>query len=207
MKVSEAARLERIRGVTANYFFWQGLRWVPGGFIMLIAGLLWSDWWPFTGLVEDVVLIGALLAVLSASVAIGRYYRKVFGRVSGVPGQHALRNALKWFVFYPAMLASLLIDGLTRIPFFVSGIVWGVAIVAYWWSTGRGRHHYLVAAAGLFVLAFLPTLEVVASGEPILSLFFVVLGGIYMVGGVLDHLELRRLLPPIASDAEADTVL
>jgi hypothetical protein len=207
MNLSEPARLERIRGVTANYFFWQGLRWVPGGFIMLIAGLIWSDWWPFTGLAEDAVLIGALLAALGASMVIGRYYRRTFGHVSGIPGQHARRNAIKWFVFYPAMAASLLVDGLTRGPIFLSGIIWGVAIVAYWWSTGRGRHHYLVAAGGLMVLAFLPTLNVVASGTPILSLFFIVLGGIYMVGGVLDHLELRRLLPPVAAGAETDSTL
>jgi hypothetical protein len=204
MELSEA-RLERIRGVTANYFFWQGLRWVPGGFILAIAGLLWSDWWPFAGWVEDVLLIGALLAALGISVAIGRYYRRVFGNVSGHPRQHARRNAVKWLVFYPSMSASLVIDGLVQPPLLLSGIVWGAAIVAYWWSTGRGRRHYLVAASILFVLAFLPALGVVSVGPPILSLFFIILGSIYIVGGVLDHLELRRLLPPVPS--EADTTL
>lgn len=31
------------------------------------------------------------------------------------------------------------------------------------------------------------------------SLFFIALGGIYLVGGVLDHLEIRRLLPPVTA--------
>jgi hypothetical protein len=202
--MSEEARLERIRAVTANYFFWQGLRWVPGGLILIIAGLLWSDWWPFTGWVEDALLIGALLAAIGISLAIGRYYKRVFGSVKAIPRQHARRNAIKWLVFYPAMLASLLIDGLTEIPFLVSGIVWGGAIAAYWWSTGRGRGHYLVAAAAVASLSLFPTLGVVGSGAPILSLFFIIIGGIYIVGGVLDHLELRRLLAPAPGDPEGD---
>lgn len=193
------ARLERIRGVTANYFLWQGLRLVPGGLIMVIAGLLWSEWWPFTGWGEDVLLIGALLGALGASVVIGRYYRRVFGQVRSIPGLHARRNAIKWLVFYPAMLASLLIDTFIRFPFLASGIIWGAAIAAFWWSTGRGRYHYLVAASVLVVLTFLPTLGMVARGRPTVSLFFIVLGVIYMVGGVLDHLELRRLLPPVTA--------
>lgn len=204
MMTSDQARLDRIRGVTANYFFWQGLRLVPGGLILVIGGLLWSDWWPFTGWVEDALLVGVLLAALSVSLAIGRYYQRVFGQVQVIPGHRARRDAIKWLVFYPAMFASLLIDALTRIPFLISGIIWGAAIVAFWWSTGRGRYHYLVAASVLVVLTFLPTLGMVARGTPMLSLFFIVLGGIYIVGGVLDHLELRRLLPPVTADTEAE---
>lgn len=196
---SDHARLDRIRGVTANYFFWQGLRLLPGGLIMVIAGLLSSDWWPFTGWVEDALLVGVLLAALGVSLAIGRYYRRVFGQVQVIPAQHARRNAIKWFVFYPAMLASLLIDAFSRVPFLTSGIVWGAAIAAFWWSTGRGRYHYLVAASVLVLLTFLPTLGMVAPGRTMVSLFFIVLGGIYIVGGVLDHLELRRLLPPVTA--------
>ena len=198
MTMSEA-RLERIRGVTANYFFWQGLRLVPGGLIIVLAGLIWIDWWPFTGWMEDALLIGVLPGALGASVAIGRYYQRVFGEVRAVPRQHGRRNTIKWLVFYPAMIASLLIDNLTRIPFLVSGIVWGAAIVAFWWSTGRGRNHYLVTASVLVVLAFLPAIGTVAGGRPLVSLFFIVLGGIYMLGGVPDHRELRRLLPPVTA--------
>ena len=104
MTMSEA-RLERIRGVTANYFFWQGLRLVPGGLIIVLAGLIWSDWWPFTGWMEDALLIGVLPGALGASVAIGRYYQRVFGEVRAVPRQHGRRNTIKWLVFYPAMIA------------------------------------------------------------------------------------------------------
>lgn len=205
--MSEEAKLERLGSVTANYFFWQGLRWVPVGLILVLAGLLWSDWWPFTGWVEDTLLIGVLLVALGLSAGIGRYYRQAFGHVSLRPRQHARRNVVKWLVFYPAMTISLLVDGLTRIPFFLSGLVWGTAIIAYWWSTGRGRHHYVVAGALVGGLTFLPAAGVVDVGSDILSLFFVVLGVIYMVGGVLDHLELRRLLPPAPSDSAGGTGL
>jgi hypothetical protein len=199
MMMADETKLDRIRSVTANYFFWQGLRLVPVGLILVTAGLLWTDWWPLTGWVEDVVMVAVLLAALGVSVAVGRYYQRVFGHVADIPRLHTRRNAIKWLVFYPAMIASLLIDALTQIPFLISGPIWGAAIFAFWWSTGRGRNHYLVAASLLVALAFLPTLGMVAGGRPTLSLFFIVVGGIYVVGGLLDHLELRRLLPPVTS--------
>lgn len=198
------ARPDRIHRVTANYFFWQGLRWLPGGFVLATAGFLWSEWWPFTGWVEDGILIAVLLASIGSSMAIGRYYQRAFGEVRGVPHEHVRRTRIKWLIVYPLMAGSLLVDGLAKPPFLLSGIVWGAAIVAYWWSTGRGRNHYVVAASILLAMSLLPTLGTVAAGPPSLSLFFIMVGGIYIVGGVLDHFELRQLLPPVPADTEAE---
>ena len=194
--------LDRVRQVTENYFFWQGLRWIPPGFLLVAAGLSWSDGWPLTGVASDAVLLAVIVIGVLASTVIGRHYRRVFGQVQGIPGQHQRRNTIKWALVYPAMAASLVIDGLFEPQFFISGLVWGASVTAYWWSTGRGRPHYLIAAAILFAFAFLPVAGLVAAGRPILSFFFVVMGGIYIVGGVLDHLELRKVLPPIPPDGE-----
>ena len=35
-----AADLDRVRAVTANFFFWQGLRWVPLGSILILSALI-----------------------------------------------------------------------------------------------------------------------------------------------------------------------
>jgi hypothetical protein len=38
--------VERIRRVTSNYFFWQGLRWVPIGLVVMALGLRRTNWSP-----------------------------------------------------------------------------------------------------------------------------------------------------------------
>jgi hypothetical protein len=148
------------------------------------------------------VLLAVVVVGAFASTAIGRHYQRTFGQVQGIPGHHRRRTTAKWALVYPAMAASLVVDGVLEPRIFISGFVWGAAIAAYWWSTGRGRPHYLIAVALLFAFAFLPTAGIIAVGRPILSLFFVVMGGIYIVGGGLDHLALRKVLPPIPSDGE-----
>src|SRR5690242_19776943 len=40
MTPRETASLDRINAVTANFFFWQGLRWVPLGVALLVVA--WS---------------------------------------------------------------------------------------------------------------------------------------------------------------------
>jgi hypothetical protein len=194
--------LERVREVTDNYFFWQGLRWIPPGFLLVVAGLSWTDGWPLNDAASTAVLLAVLVVGAFASTAIGRHYQRTFGQVQGIPGQHRRRTATKWALVYPAMAASLVIDGVLKPRILISGFVWGAAIAAYWWSTGRGRRHYLTAVALLVAFAFLPTLGTISVGRPILSLFFVVIGGIYIVGGLLDHLALRKVLPPIPPDGE-----
>lgn len=71
-----------------------------------------------------------------------RYYSRTMGHVSPDLSLTKRRSAVKWFVIYPAMGLSLVIDGLLTPPLFATGAVWAVAFVLYWWSTGRGRELY-----------------------------------------------------------------
>lgn len=199
-------QLDQIRRVTDNYFFWQGLRFVPMGAALLVVGLRWSPGWALSAGWSDVVMYGALGIAVWASAAIGSYYRRAFGDVHGTPGAHQRRSATKWLVVYPVMALSLIVDGAFAPPVFISGPVWGMAVLAYWWSTGRGRQHYLVAAALLAGFGLLPTLGLVAPGRAGMGPFFALLGGVYLVGGVLDHLALRRLLPPVRGDDDPSPV-
>ena len=143
------------------------------------------------------LLVAALVLALAAFSWIGGYYDRSFGVVRGIRNRHERRDAIKWWVAYPAMAASVAVDGLVQPPLFVSGLVWGAATVAFWASTGRGRKHYLAIAAVLFGLAWVPLLGLVDVGKPMLCLFTGVLGGAYILAGVLDHLELVRLLRPV----------
>src|SRR5262245_9237469 len=206
MQDLDTDRLHRIRNVTDHYFFWQGLRFVPMGAALLVVAWRWSAWWPLGTLQGDFVMYGALGLAVWVSILIGRYYRRSFGDVRATQGAHATRSVLKWLLVYPVLSTSLVVDVLLKPSVLVSGPVWGLGTLAYWWSTGRGRPHYLVAAGILTAFGLLPLLGALSSGAPGITAFFAVLGTVYMVGGVLDHFELRRLLRPIVSDGNQSTV-
>jgi len=186
--------LERIRSVTANYFFWQGLRWVPLGVVIMALGLRRTHWWPFSGVWEDVFLFAVIVFATVVSPIIGRYYRCTFGNVMDDPEVHQRREMMKWFFVYPLMIASLVIDMVYKPAFFITGLVWSGGILAYWSSTGRGRPHYIVASLCMLLLTPVQWLGLVEPGRPMFSVFGFLLGVIYIVGGTLDHRELCRIL-------------
>ena len=201
--------LDTIRRLTPNFFFWQGLRFVPLGLIILLFAFTIGDpplaqfreeW------VEDVLLAALVTFAVISSMWIGKYYNRQFGQVQGAPGAHQQRDRIKWLVAYPLMFLSLIYDAIVEPPLFVTGIIWSIGLVAYWYSTGRGRKHYLFAAVLMGILAFLPLFGIVSAGTQILRLFFLLLGLTYVLGGTLDHLELTRILKPIEDLHEADSV-
>jgi hypothetical protein len=190
----EMSELEMRRRVTANVWFWQGLRWAPGGLVFLLAAalsflpadrtlLVWLGW---TG----VLALWWYLYRLA-----DRYYARRFGVVIGLPGLHRRRDLIKWFVAYPLMSASVFVDLLAAPRIFFSGMVWAAALLAYRASTGGGRWHYLVGAAVLAALTTLPEVGVLDNGRPMVVLWAVVVGVLYLALGTLDHLELTRRFP------------
>lgn len=189
--------LDRIRDVTSNYFFWQGLRWVPLGILVMAAGIRHTPWSPLSRAWEDGLFFTIFVAVVIVSPLIGRYYRRTFGQVSDDPDLHQRRETLKWFLVYPLMTFALIIDVVYKPAFFVTGPVWSAGILAYWCSTGRGRPHYLIASVCMLLLSPMQWLGLVEPGKPMLSVFAVLLGAIYIIGGMLDHRELCRILRPL----------
>src|SRR5262245_24026820 len=146
--------LAQIRTVTDNLFFWQGLRFVPLGGALVLVSLVYSV--PAAKSMQSFVALGGMALALLASGAIGRYYRSSLGDVQGIPGAHLRRSRIKWWVVYPMMVLSFVVDLLWPQPFFVTGIVWAAAIIAYWRSTGGGRQHYVPIAALLALSSLLP---------------------------------------------------
>jgi hypothetical protein len=197
-----AANLHEVRAVTANYFFWQGWRWVPMGVVLcFMAASLSADWVP--GVVRDWGVWPLLAAAfwLSTSV-LGRYYRRTFGDVRPDAEQHTRRTSIKWLVIYPAMMASMVADMKLTLPVLLSGVVWGASIELYRRSTGGGRLHYAVAAGMLGALGLLPLAGAGLTGRTGVTLLVGVVGVVYIVGGLLDHRALVRVLGarPRASD-------
>ena len=195
--------LEQVRAVTANFFFWQGLRWVPMGLALLVVTWILGAHTSTPKSWQTPLLIAVMIAALAASAAAGRWYDRAYGRVRGIPGAHAKRTRTKWLVVYPLLFGALVIDATMRLPVLTSGIAFAASIEAYRRSTGGGRRHYIVASAVFFVLSFAIVAGFATAGIDALNLLFLVLGATYVIGGILDHFELRRVLPG-APDAHDD---
>jgi len=197
MPTRETAALDRINAVTANFFFWQGLRWVPLGIALLVVAWSYGPGSPVPESWESPLLVATMVVALAASAMVGRWYARSFGRVRGIPGQHARRTRTKWLVVYPALLVALLVDGIAKPPVLVSGIAFAVAIEAYRRSTGGGRAHYMIASIAFAALTFAPTLGLATPGAGGLNLLIAALGATYTIGGLLDHRELTRVFPDV----------
>jgi hypothetical protein len=189
--------VERIRRVTSNYFFWQGLRWVPIGLVVMALGLRRTNWSPIADAWEDTLILCLIVLVMALSPLIGVYYRRSFGDVRDDPDAHQRREMMKWLLVYPLMILSLVIAMKFKPAFFVTGPVWCSGILAYWLSTGRGRPHYLIASMSMLGLSVLQWFGFVEPGKQMFSVFGLVLGAIYIIGGLLDHRELCRILRPV----------
>ena len=187
--------LREIRAVTANYFFWQGLRWIPMGVaLMFVAASLAPGVALPAGVHRWGTLPLMLLALwLSTSVA-GAYYRRTLGTVAVDTSMHVRRTFVKWSVVYPAMLTSMIMDMTLAIPVLVSGVVLGAAIELYRRSTGGGRRHYTVACASLCIFGLLSLVDAAPAGKEGVTQLVAIVGAIYIIGGVLDHRALVRVL-------------
>src|SRR5204862_6740011 len=106
---------------------------------------------------------------------------------------------------HPVWLASLGVALLWPPPGVVSGPGWAAALLLYWRSTGRGRLHCLFTAAIVAATGALP-LAGIPNGKNAINFFFAVIGAVYVIGGLLDHFELTRIMRPVMEDGDAGTV-
>jgi hypothetical protein len=195
--------LRLLRDVTANFFFWQGLRWVPMGVALIVLAIAQSPALPLPEGARDLITAATMLVALWLSTTVaGAYYARTFGNVRVIPGLHARRDTMKWLVVYPLMFGAMIVDATLRPPVFVSGLVFAAGIVAYRHSTGGGRVHYLFAAAILALVGLLPLTGALPTGKELFGPFLGLLGAIYVVSGFLDHRELTRILRPPAPEGD-----
>ncbi len=197
MSDRETATLERINAITANFFFWQGLRWVPMGMALMVVAWSHGPSSPVPKSWESPLFIATMAVALTVSAVVGRWYARSFGRVRGIPGQHARRTRTKWLIVYPALLVALMVDGFAKPSVLVSGMAFAAAIEAYRRSTGGGRYHYIIASIAFAALTFAPMLGLATPGAGALNLLIAVLGACYTIGGLLDHRELKRMFSDV----------
>lgn len=201
--------LDLIRRVTDNYFFWQGYRWVPFGIVFLMYSIVFLEpgWLPRTEWVTLGIPAFVLALSMFANSRIGQYYYEHFGRVRGIPGRHTARDTIKWLIFYPALGVGMVLDYKLKGPVFISGLAAAVCLIGYWWSTGRGREHYLFGAAVMALSSLLPTFHIVTGWKQLSAIFFGVFGLIYVVGGILDHRALTQVFAqPYDNEKDGESI-
>jgi hypothetical protein len=200
--------LHRIQRVTDNFFFWQGLRWVPMGVALLACAAVFSPRFGVPVPLHTWIALPILGVALWLSTAVfGRYYAGHFGRVHGDPSRHVVRTYVKWLVVCPAIAGAILVDSRFEPPLILSSVAFAIAIEAYRQSTGGGRIHYIVASVYLAAFSILPVAGLASAGRSSLTTLIGILGVIYIVGGILDHRELVRMLaPPIQEEPRGSSV-
>jgi hypothetical protein len=198
----ERNRLRQIHDVTDNFFFWQGLRWIPMGAALLGCAAAYTQRLSLPHPVRQWISLPMFAVALWLSTSVlDRYYARRFGRVRGDPSRHRRRTFIKWAIAYPAIAVAFFIDARIAPPMLASALAFAVAIEAYRQSTGGGRVHYIVAALALLVFAMLPQFGVLDPGRASFAPLIGLVGVVYVIGGLLDHAELVRIL---GNDGQSD---
>ena len=188
--------LKRIRFVTANYSYLQGLKWVPYGlWILLLVALLqipgrtpWASW--------GLALITAV-AVL-AMLLIQRYYNRAFGRARPSLA-HRLWEWGSAIVGGGLALVAFWLDMTQKLPFSLLGLTCAAAILCdyarlNWYARGWFRNYALGMVLLVAIVSCLPALGVPI--WPALLIVLTVMGVVLVVLGVLDHRLLVQTMKP-----------
>jgi hypothetical protein len=165
-----------------HLWYWQGLRWAPGGLLLLAtaaaatvplpAPVRWSGW-----------LVAALVAARLHGLA-GRYYAR------WLPDLRPGARTGGGLAASAGLVAALIADANWTPPLLISSIVGAGILLGYGYATGGGRPHHVVGVALLGALAPLPAVGLVDSGRSRVLLWLVACGVLYTVLAVLDHREL-----------------
>jgi hypothetical protein len=198
------ADLTTLRYVAAHYAQLQGLRLVPLG-VVFLGMAAWRDGVPLPFIDPAwAPRIGALavLFALLAGLVINAVYRRRFGAVQPL---HAFAGASGLVLTFVVAVALVAVQGLVSWPVslplaFVGAVLAYTAIV----QNGLRRHYLWVAVPCLFLA------NAASFGIPpntLQIMLDLLIGGGLLIAGIGDHLVLRRVLTPPASEAYVDATV
>jgi hypothetical protein len=162
-------------------WYWQGLRWVPAGLVLLSAAAAAAYWSAPGRWVSWVVtaLLGARLYRL-----IDRFYVTRFGRMRAARGPG-------WLIAVTSLTGAIAFDVLTAPPLLVTAAASAIGLLAFNALTGGGRPHHRWGVAVFAALAVLPAVG--ADVRSAMIGWLVAAGVLAILLGVLDHRELVRI--------------
>lgn len=195
-------QLQRVRKVTTNYRYMQGLVLVPIGLFFIGIGI-----WQLVGRPQpagvDVNLwvptlyLGGLVLSFTVSALIMVYYRRAFGQVRpSFMNEAGERLAVIGLLVGWIIAVNAQLHWQPSVNLF--SLMLALMLFLIWWVTGRFRTHYVVMAGILLVLGVLPLVnpayDVLRVSKADNPYTFIVLGLIYLIGGLGDHFLLIRSL-------------
>lgn len=179
-----------VRYITRNFDALQGLKMVPFGLFFLAMGAGWL------GEQGDLSLsLPAFVLTLLVSWLISRYYTRIFGRVNS-ERSNLVNNFLLPLAVILILWVAAAIDYSMRLPVSVFGLTLAIILFFWWWlQEQRTRIHYAIMAS-LIVLISLAPLAGIGEGwliiQPSGTVFHLLVGAIFVLGGILDHLILVK---------------
>lgn len=179
-----------VRYITRNFDALQGLKMVPFGLFFLAMGAGWL------GEQGDLSLsLPAFVLTLLVSWLISRYYTRIFGRVNS-ERSNLVNNFLLPLAVILILWVAAAIDYSMRLPVSVFGLTLAIILFFWWWlQEQRTRIHYAIMAS-LIVLISLAPLAGIGEGwliiQPPGTVFHLLVGAIFVLGGILDHLILVK---------------
>jgi hypothetical protein len=187
---------KKLESAAWHYTHLRGLFAVPGGALLVLAALGNWEWGPLR---HDWLFVAALLAAMTASLAIARYYNEHYGRITISAAQRARAAAAAVgtaaLMFGVSLLLRSDVDWSLDLP--VNGVAAALAagFLSYYALTVGVKPHHAIIWGSLLVAAVLPVwggLDLTDTS----NVGLVLAGVAAMASGVFDHRFLVRSLEP-----------
>jgi hypothetical protein len=183
----------QLRSAAAGYPYMRGLFSIPMGMLCVLAALGNWAWGPFR---HDWVFLATAAAIAATALAIDRYYRAHFGRVTPSRRRQHRSNAAAAFGVALMIGASMLLRSRVSwsldLPVNPIPAAFGVLMLVYYAAVVGLRAHHVLIWGPIVVASLLP---VWTGGDPS-NVGLVMAGAAAVVNGVLDHLALVRSFAP-----------
>lgn len=189
--------MNRLRYITRYYSELQGLRMLPIGFFFLIIAVQWLEVLPWLGKQGDLTAILPLLIIAIALwYWLGRWYDRSFGRVEPLRGGLASAGSIALLVLLIGILVleNVLFQRNLDPPVSLLGLF--ISVIFLYSGVETRRWYFVLSGALLSFASLLPWIMGVGIGDSLYGsigiIFMGLLGMIFIISGLLDHLRLVR---------------
>ena len=191
--------LHKMKWITKNFENLKGFLLLPFGIYFLFLAT-----WNFLklGITETGKDIGfpSLMIILTilATILIDRYYANTMGRVKSTSNLKIMLIIIFMFImFFIVDYLDVLMNSQFKQPVSITSIAWASLFTFIFFS--RKQTVYIIFSLALFLLAFFPTIGLI----PYKMVFndqdgvwgYLLIGLAMIVGGLVDHYTLKKLLP------------
>lgn len=176
--------LKQIRFITENYDDLQGLRQIPLGIVVLIAGLLSLA--TAAGIVDSIVMIAGIPIALGLAYLLHERLKQFYVTRYGT----VIQNNITREVAIALMVIGIsLIDMIVAPPLSLTMLAVSAYFLWRWQRAGGLGNHYLPLAVIAGLAAVIPSVV-----DNVAPYYLIVLGSLIIIAGIFDHRMLVNTL-------------